>query len=136
MSKDLRHFMENTPCALPTSWYIASPFSHEDPEIKIQREADAKRAEAFINDTYSGVRAYSPIAETADQERRGVVPQEGWYLYDFSELDKSDILVVLMLDGWENSIGVALEIAFALGKRIPIYYCTLQNVLSQENIPF
>ena len=84
MSKDLRHFMENTPCTLPTSWYIASPFSHEDPEIRIQREADAKRAEVFINDTYSGVRAYSPIAETADQERRGVVPQEGWYLYDFS----------------------------------------------------
>ena len=85
MSKDLRHFMENTPCALPTSWYIASPFSHEDP---------------------------------------------------FSDLDESDILIVLMLDGWQDSIGVALEIAFALGKRMPIFYCTLQNVLSQENVPF
>ena len=116
MSKDLRHFMENTPCALPTSWYIASPFSHEDPEIKIQREADAKRAEVFINDTYDGVRAYSPIAETADQERRGVVPQEGWYLYDFAMLAKADRLIVLMLKDWETSIGISLEIAFALGK--------------------
>ena len=46
MSKDLQQFMENTPCTLPTSWYIASPYSHEAPEIKIQREADAKRAES------------------------------------------------------------------------------------------
>ena len=136
MSKDLRHFMENTPCALPTSWYIASPFSHEDPEIKIQREADAKRAESFINENYRGVRAYSPIAETAEKERRDVVPQEGWYLYDFSELDKSDGLIVLMLEGWQNSIGIALEIAFALGKGIPIHYCTLQNILSQESLYF
>ena len=135
MSKDLRHFMENTPCALPTSWYIASPFSHEDPEIRIQREADAKRAEAFINDTYDGVRAYSPIAETADQERRGVVPQEGWYLYDFAMLAKADRLIVLKLEGWETSIGISLEIAFALGRKIPIRYFTLDEILSDE-IPF
>ena len=92
---------------------------------------------SFINDTYRrGSGVFPHRRDCRDQERRGVVPQEGWYLYDFSELDKSDILVVLMLDGWENSIGVALEIAFALGKRIPIYYCTLQNVLAQENVPF
>ena len=135
MSEDLRHFMENTPCALPTSWYIASPFSHEDPEIRIQREADAKRAEVFINDTYDGVRAYSPIAETADQERRGVVPQEGWYLYDFAMLAKADRLIVLKLEGWETSIGISLEIAFALGRKIPIRYFTLDEILSDE-IPF
>ena len=63
-------------------------------------------------------------------------PPEGWYLRDFSDLDERDILVVLMLDGWQDSIGVALEIAFALGKGIPIYYCTLKDVLSQENVPF
>ena len=136
MSEDLQKFMNNKPDALPASWYIASPYSHEDPEIKIQREADVKRAESFVNDNYDGVRAYSPIADTAEKERRDVVPPEGWYLYDFSELDKRDILIVLMLDGWEDSIGVALEIAFALGKGIPIYYCTLKDVLSQENVPF
>ncbi len=49
MSEDLQKFMNTQPCALPVSWYIASPYSHEDPEIKIQREADAKRAESFIS---------------------------------------------------------------------------------------
>ena len=135
MSEDLQKFMNNKPYALPASWYIASPYSHEDPEIKIQREADVKRAEAFINDNYSGVRAYSPIAETADQERRGVVPQEGWYLYDFAMLAKADRLIVLMLKDWETSIGISLEIAFSLGKGIPITYSTLSEVLSDE-IPF
>ena len=136
MSEDLQKFMNNKPYALPTSWYIASPYSHEDLEIKIQRESDAKCAEVFINDNYAGVRAYSPIAATADMERCGIVPPEGWYLYDFSELDKRDILIVLMLDSWQDSIGVALEIAFALGKRMPIFYCTLKNVLLKQNIPF
>ena len=99
MSEDLQKFMNNKPYALPASWYIASPYSHEGPEIKGQREADVKRAESFVNDNYDGVRAYSPIAATADMERCGIVPPEGWYLRDFSDLDERDILVVLMLDG-------------------------------------
>ena len=82
--------------------------------------------ETFIINNYSGVRAYSPIADTADQERQGVAPQAGWYLYDFSELDKSDVLLVLMLDDWQNSIGVSVEIAFAVSKEDTDYYCTLQ----------
>ena len=59
---------------------------------------------------------YVPIANTTEQQKRGVQPKKGWYLYDFDRLKTADRLVVLMLDGWEDSIGVALEIAYALGK--------------------
>ena len=52
MSKDLRHFMENT---MRITYILVYRISVFDPEIKIQL---AKRAEVFIN-AYSGVRAYS-----------------------------------------------------------------------------
>ena len=75
------------------------------------------------------------LPEPTEQQARGVKPKKGWYLRDFDSLNKADRLVVLMLDGWENSIGVALEIAFALGKGLDISYFTLEQLISDE-VPF
>ena len=136
MSKDLKQFMTNQPKALSSeSWYIASPYSHENPEIVQERVAAAKRVEAFMAEKYSVITVYVPIANTTEQQKRGVKPKKGWYLYDFDRLKTADRLVVLMLDGWEDSIGVALEIAYALGKGLDISYYTLEELISDE-VPF
>ena len=133
MQKDLKQFMTNRPKVLSgESWYIASPCSHEDPAVVESRVAAAKRVEVFMTENYSGITVYVPIASTTEQQKRGVKPKKGWYLYDFGILAKADRLIVLMLDGWEDSIGVALEIAFALGKGLSISYYTLKELISDE----
>ena len=129
MSKDLKQFMENKPVQCTTSlWYIASPYSHPDPLTMSQRVADVASCVDAIAANYENVTPKSPILETVDMKDRGVIPKEGWYKYDFGLLNKADRLIVLMLDGWESSIGVGLEIAFALGKGIPISYYTLDDI--------
>ena len=136
MSKDLKQFMANQPKALSSeSWYIASPYSHENDAVVEERVAAAKRVEAFMAENYSRTTVYVPIANTTEQQKRGVKPKRGWYLYDFDRLKTADRLVVLMLDGWEDSIGVALEIAYALGKGLDISYYTLEELISDE-VPF
>ena len=136
MSIDLKQFMTNQPKALSDeSWYIASPYSHDDPVIVRERVAAAKRVEAFMAETYGCTTVYVPIANTTEQQKRGVKPKKGWYLYDFDRLNTADRLIVLMLDEWEDSIGVALEIAFALGKGLDISYYTLEELISDE-VPF
>ena len=128
--------MANQPKVLSSeSWYIASPYSHENPVIVEKRVAAAKRVEVFMAENYSRTTVYVPIANTPEQQKRGVQPKKGWYLYDFDRLKTADRLIVLMLDGWEDSIGVALEIAFALGKGLGISYYTLEELISDE-VPF
>ena len=54
MTKDLKQFMTSQPKALSReSWYIASPYSHKDPETVERRVAAAKRVEAFMAEKYS-----------------------------------------------------------------------------------
>lgn len=43
-------------------------------------------------------------------------------------LEKSDCLVVLMLDGWEHSTGVKLEVEHAKINNIPIEYLSLSDI--------
>ena len=136
MSKDLKQFMENKPVQCATSlWYIASPYSHPDPLTMSQRVVDVAACVDAIVKNYDNVKPQSPILETVGMNDRGVIPKEGWYKYDFGLLNKADRLIVLMLDGWESSIGVGLEIAFALGRGMPISYYTLEDIMSDE-IPF
>ena len=136
MSIDLKQFMANQPKALSSeSWYIASPYSHKNDAVVESRVMAAKRVEAFMAENYSRTTVHVPIANTTEQQKRGVKPKKGWYLYDFDRLNTADRLVVLMLDGWEDSIGVALEIAFALGKGLGISYYTLEEIVSDE-VPF
>ena len=98
-----------------------------NPVIVEERVAAAKHVEVFMAENYSRTTVYVPIANTTEQQKRGVQPKKGWYLYDFDRLKTADRLIVLMLDGWEDSIGVALEIAFALGKGLGISYYTLEE---------
>ena len=136
MTGDLRQFTNNATNAFRTTlYYVASPYSHDCPEVVAKRVQDATRAADAINLNYNGVTAYSPVAAATGMQARGITPKEGWYLYDFAMLSKADRLIVLKLEGWETSIGVSLEIAFALGKGIPITYWTLAEALSDE-LPF
>lgn len=97
--------------------YLASPYSHPDPDVREQRfEAACAAAAALLR---AGHRVYSPIAHSHPLTRYGL-PGDWtfWERHDRWYLERCDEVVVLMLEGWEASAGVRAEIAIAgeLGK--------------------
>ena len=104
-------------------WYIASPYRDIDEKVEEQRAHDISAITACMINGNPNVVPISPIAYThVLQEDYGAHPKVGWYAFDLKILEKCDRLVVVMLDGWETSVGVNIEIAHALKSDIPIDY--------------
>lgn len=68
---------------------------------------------------------FSPISHTHPISMAGELPCEWeyWEKFDTAFLTHSKELIVLMLDGWEDSKGVNAEIKIAERLGIPILYC-------------
>ena len=136
MSEELKKFTESK--RVPGSlWYIASPYSHPDPKVVEARVRELKECVTSMIKNYSSAVPFSPVLYTLSLQESGLVgsPPEGWYAFDLAFLRKADRLIVLELEGWESSIGVALEIAFAQSRGLQIDYYTKAQLLAEE-IPF
>lgn len=104
------------------AWYIASPYSHPDPEVRLARYwAAVKKAAEMMK---AGHRVFSPIAHTHEigLVLGDAVNHAFWMDQDKAILRHCDKLVVLMLPGWSESKGVAEEVEFARTLGIPIEY--------------
>ena len=135
MLEELKKFTESKrePGSL---WYIASPYSHPDPKVVEARVRELKECVASMIENYSAAVPFSPVLYTLSLQESGLEsPPEGWYAFDLAFLRKADRLIVLELEGWESSIGVALEIAFAQSRGLQIDYYTRAQLLA-EDIPF
>ena len=103
--------------------YLASPYSHPDPAVRKQRFCTACRVTAEL--LRAGQLVFSPIAHSHGiAEHNLPCTWSFWEPFDRWFLERCDELVVLMLDGWQESVGVQAEIqlAHALGK--PVRYIT------------
>ena len=105
-------------------WYIASPYSHPDPEVQHMRAETMKYVVAGMINMFReyDIIPFSPVLYTVPLADH-CVPVRGWYQFDFHLLARCDKMKVIQLDGWAESQGVALETAFALGHNIPVDYC-------------
>lgn len=68
-----------------------------------------------------GVHIFSPIAHSHPLVAYGLPGDwKFWERYDRAHLERSDLLAVLMLPGWRESVGVAAEIEIArnMGKLV------------------
>src|SRR5512139_3335222 len=96
-----------------TMFYLASPYSSADEEIKEHRYKLACIACAQL--VRSGKVVYSPIVQCHSIAKLMELPT-GW---DFWKdhcaffISCSEGLIVLKLDGWESSVGVAAEVEMA-----------------------
>jgi len=104
--------------------YLASPYSHSDPDVVRDREAQAANTAAEL--MLDGHVVFSPIAHShrisdflPDDMR---LNHEFWMEQDLRILESCGLLAVLMIDGWSGSKGVAREIAHAKERGIPIVY--------------
>lgn len=104
--------------------YVASPFSHKYKKVMREREKEINRVAAELTYKY-GYAMFLPITQSAPLER--IIPALGgsfekWKDIDLEMVKRADELWVVMMEGWDNSVGVTSEIEYAqyLGK--PLYF--------------
>jgi len=102
--------------------YLATPYSHPDSEIREQRFRVVNLVAGKLMD--AGHLIYSPISHTHPIaiEYNLPVTWEFWEQQCLAYLKLSERLIVLMQDGWKESVGVAGEIRIAEQLGIPIEY--------------
>jgi hypothetical protein len=99
--------------------YLASPYSHENLAVREQRFREACRAATAL--LLAGHAVFSPIAYSHGLVQYGLpIDWSFWEWHDKEMLARCDEVMVLMLDGWEDSVGVREEIRIAreLGKHV------------------
>ncbi len=102
--------------------YLASPYWHADPAIRNQRFRAACRATAQM--IRQGTTVFSPVVYGHALSGEGLPGDWSfWEGHDTDYLMLCNEVVVLQVDGWEESEGVREEVrlATALGKRVG--YC-------------
>ena len=101
--------------------YLASPYSHPDPVVRHARFRAACRAAASL--LRAGHAVFSPIAHSHPLVEHGLPTQWGfWERFGREHLERCDEVVVLMLDGWRESVGVQAEVRIAVELGKPVWY--------------
>lgn len=102
--------------------YLASPYSHPDPDIRRGRAQIAAAVAAEL--TKRGHQVYSPIAYSTFLCRQygisdgcdgidGPNSHEYWLEHGLAMLRGAEQMWVLKLEGWEDSSGIAREMGEA-----------------------
>lgn len=102
--------------------YLASPYSDSSPAIRETRFRAACRAAAKL--MLDGKCVFSPIAHSHPVDLCFPSIQSGafWKAQDIPILRHASELVVLKLDGWEESSGIQWEMELARTLHIPVTY--------------
>ena len=101
--------------------YLASPYSHQDPYIRIQRFERVCAWTASL--LRKGGIIFSPIAHSHPLVRYGLPEDfEFWKRFDTTILSRCQELWVLELPGWRESKGVQSEIDIALEHDLSVWY--------------
>ena len=93
--------------------YIASPYSHPEDAVREQRYYDVVDYTARCLN--AGEFVFSPIAQNHTIALHHKMPTtwDFWSKIDYAMVDGAHTVRVLMLDGWDKSVGVAAEVEYA-----------------------
>ncbi len=105
--------------------YLATPYTHDDAAVERQRYQRACELAAHL--TVGGHVVFSPIVHGHAMRVATwlQLDRAHWMEIDFEFLRRSDALVIAKMPGWETSLGVQDEIAYASTHGIPIYFWTI-----------
>ncbi len=114
--------MENNGKDQRTLVYLAAPYSHPDPEVRLSRLEGINQAASFL--MRQGLHIYSPISHSHPIALAGGLPTgwDFWEGYDTAVLSVCRAFAVLKLPGWEFSTGVAGETKIATRLQLPMYW--------------
>lgn len=102
--------------------YLASPYSHPDPSVRIQRFLAACKFTAKL--MLEGHLVFAPIPATHPMAELEDLPTDWtfWERLDREMISHCYKVIVLKLDGWQESKGVAAEIKIAKDLGLPVEY--------------
>jgi hypothetical protein len=89
--------------------YLGSPYSHSDPAVRLSRFRAAEIATFLLLRDRKWV--YSPIVHCHELATKFLLPKEFeyWQAYDVNFLRRADEFYSLVIDGWEESVGLTFE---------------------------
>lgn len=99
-----------------TMIYLASPYSHKQKNIKSYRYYMTLEAVAMLSKNHPTWFIYSPIVHFHNVASDYDMPTDAAYWWNVNEIamEKSSEIFVLTLPGWEESLGVRVEINWGL----------------------
>jgi len=101
--------------------YLASPYSHHDAHVRLYRFEEACRAAAAL--LKAGLVVFSPIAHSHPIAKYGMPTSwDFWSQVDREYLARCDVLAVLTLAGWRDSVGVQAEMVMARELLLPVVF--------------
>jgi hypothetical protein len=118
-------------------FYLATPYSSSDPEMIEHRYKMACSITAQL--MKEGFHVLSPIAHSHAIAVGNDMPKEFefWKVHCLAILSKCDGMIVIMEDGWKESVGVQAEIAYCQQFGKPIcYLCNNNHKLEEKEIDF
>ena len=105
--------------------YLGCPYTHSDPKVREERFEKATRAAAHLIE--KGHIVYSPITMTHPIDL--VLAAEGdtlgsayWVAFDQAFMECCAEMLVLKLDGWEQSSGIQREMEFLKKQGRPVRF--------------
>lgn len=111
--------------------YLAGPYSHKDQDYRVYRFKSLNMIAAWL--IHNGNIVFSPISHTHPIATQCDLPLgwEFWDAFDQAFIEWADVVVVAMLPGWEDSVGVTAEISIAkeLGKPVEYFDVALRGLV-------
>lgn len=100
--------------------YLATPYSHENPEIRRERYLKACRITAVL--MKAGIPVFSPLLNSVPAVEEGGLELEhdGFLAIDLPILRRCEEVLIVDIDGWDKSKGVQTEMNEALLRSIPV----------------
>jgi hypothetical protein len=108
--------------------YLATPYTKFEGGINLAFAMTAELAGRLL---MRGVKVYSPICHTHPIAiHGGLDPLDHaiWLPFDQAMMERSDVLVVGMMAGWEKSFGIAHEIEYFTTAAKPVCYLDPSNL--------
>ena len=103
--------------------YLATPYSKYPQGLGAAHDAAAEAVALLLG---AGLDVISPVCACHHVARlSGMDPKIGnpvWMRLNRKLMERCDALVVVMMDGWDKSLGVSLEIQFFEAARKPVKY--------------
>jgi len=102
--------------------YLASPYSHPDGSIRLQRYVGVMDAAAWL--AQQRLVVYSPIAHwhpIATRHSLGL-DAKSWEHINSTMITSATSLTMLLIPGWSESEGMSMELRFARARAMPVYW--------------
>ena len=112
--------------------YLASPYSHP---VALVRESRAKDAAVATSKLLAGgLHVFSPVVLTHPLAETRILPSDWdfWRGYDFEFLRWCAGMIVLTLEGWQESVGVQAEIRVMMTMKRPVVQTSMHDVLGMS----